>query len=65
MIERTLSFNVGLECRLKRTAIRTIKGKREPEDGMIVGPQSVLISDYAREFSISIDYPSPLFLYRK
>ncbi|XP_066923427.1 uncharacterized protein [Clytia hemisphaerica] len=57
MIERTLSFNVGLECRLKRTAIRTIKGKREPEDGMIVGPQSVLISDYARgNGSFSIDF---------
>ena len=47
VIQSTHSYNIGVECRMKNTAVRSIKGKKEPDDGMVIGPQSVLINDYA------------------
>lgn len=52
VIQRTLSYNIGVECRMKNTAVRTIKGKKEPDDGMVIGPQSVLINDYASKIIV-------------
>ena len=43
-------YFVGLECRMRKTYISTIKGKREKTaDGILVGPQTLEINEFARE----------------
>ena len=47
LIERKEIYTIGLECRLKKNSINTIKGMREDEAGMVISPQSYEINDYA------------------
>ena len=54
LIERKNIYNIGLECRLKKTAVNTIKGNREDDSGMIVSPQSYEINDYASKWFVYV-----------
>eukprot|EP00111_Clytia_hemisphaerica_P016624 TCONS_00049290-protein len=48
LIERSRIYFVGLECRMRKRNINTIKGKRKEADGILVGPQTLEINEYAR-----------------
>ena len=50
LIERKEIYTIGLECRLNKKSINTIKGMREDEAGMVISPQSYEINDYASKF---------------
>ena len=54
MITRSSVMNIALECRMKKTAINTLKGKKEDESGITTGQQAVEFHDYARKYLTSI-----------
>ena len=56
LITRVQTYNIGLECRLPKTSVHTIKGKGE--DNVIEGLQTLKIHSYAsklRNLSTSLD----------
>ena len=61
LIERKEIYTIGLECRLKKSAVNTIKGVKEDEGGMVISPQSYEINDYASKLVSSVcNFYNPL-----
>lgn len=52
LVERVMRYFIGLECRVNKTYVNSLKGKADSGDSG-VGPQTVHIDEYAGQFRLN------------